>query len=452
MSLFGWWKPQCPVGFREKAWIEHGMRWLADRLGPRQLIQCRILLPTEEYFPDEYEPTPEAVRRLFDRLCDHVGVPSGEFAIEIETESCRCSSAEASNSSILRLTESQMEDPAALVATFAYALAQRHLERHQLLEGLPNPRWMVELATVFLGLGVFTANAANSEKHKHCGGSCHDSGARQGLPAWATAYAMALQAWLRGERRPTWGSYLREDAAYAFSAGLRYLERTEDSLLRPDNLYQESRTPSVRQLIDKLREGSLSDCVAALWELGKQEQAAGEALSAVIECLNHRQSGICAEAARTLAAWGSSAEAAIPALADSLGHHAEEVRTASAYALGRIHLRPEHIVETLAESLDDPYMFETAAWALAQYGASAEPALPKLLGRLKQQLGYGDGAIDFLVYAVRAITPEAETEIQQVIESCDGDLQRQVVGILPEVGGAIPNPPGSSSLWFWGAS
>ncbi len=52
---------------------------------------------------------------------------------------------------------------------------------------------------------------------------------------------------------------------------------------------------------------------------------------------------------------------------------------ASAYALGVLHSQPNIVVEHLAESLDDPCLLETAAWALAQFGDAAQPALPKIL-------------------------------------------------------------------------
>jgi hypothetical protein len=91
---------------------------------------------------------------------------------------------------------------------------------------------------------------------------------------------------------------------------------------------------------------------------------------------------------------------------------------------------------------------ETVAWSLAQFGATAEPALPQLLAVLKAQLGCCQKAIDHLVYAVRAISPNPEVELRQLIESCDEDLQRQADALLPECG-PIPVPPGGRGWGFW---
>jgi HEAT repeat protein len=189
--------------------------------------------------------------------------------------------------------------------------------------------------------------------------------------------------------------------------------------------------------------------VAALWQLAQRGPEAGSTASTVAQCLTDRRPGICAEAARTLAELGPAAEIAIPDLIDVMAHPDDEVRMAAAYALGKLHLQPELVVPELAEHLNDPGVLETAAWALAQFGADAQPALPRLLARLKGELGRGHGAIDFLVYAVRAISPAAEAEFQQMIESCDSDLQQQAGELIPEDGPMIPNPPGRSSMWFW---
>lgn len=445
MWPFDWWKPKCPVGARPKAWIELRMQWLVEQFSTRQLAQCKIILSTDEYFPDPFEPTPEAARRLLDRVCGYMGVYPADISLQIQQKDCACGPAGPCEPGVIRVTETQLADPTGLVATFAHELARHALEQRKLLEGEVCPEWTTDLTTVIFGLGIFTANATISDSSTH--GSCSTD--KQGhLPARATAYAMALLAWLRGEERADWGRHLRSDAAEAFDASLRYLVRTEDSLLRPDNLHNWDRNPSLGRLLDQLDQGTASQRVAVLWQLAQRGPAAGEAAPAVVRCLTDARPGICAEAARTLAALGPAAEIAIPDLVEVMGHPDDEVRMAAAYALGKLHQQPELVVTELAEHLSDPGVIETAAWALAQFGALAESALPQVLARLKSELGCGDGAIDLLVYAVRAIAADPEAEFQQLIETCDSDLQQQAAELLPEHG-PIPNPPGRSSVRFW---
>ena len=61
--VFGWFAPAAPVGAREKAWVEVRMGWLADQFGIDKLRKAEVVLPTEQYFPDAYEATPEGARR-----------------------------------------------------------------------------------------------------------------------------------------------------------------------------------------------------------------------------------------------------------------------------------------------------------------------------------------------------------------------------------------------------
>ena len=263
-------------------------------------------------------------------------------------------------------------------------------------------------------------------------------------------YALAILAWLRGEAKPAWAQFLPHDAADTFREGLNYLERTDDSLMRPDNLRTYDQNPSLRKLLAQLEAGSGSEAVAALWELAQRGPAAGEAAEAVAHHLTDRRPAIRAEAARTLGQLGVAAEATIGPLVDALYDRDDEVGTAATYALGRLQLQPDAVVPALMDRLDDPTRrdtIETVAWALARFGPAAAPALPRLVAVLRSQLGCCEGAIDYLVYAVRAISPNPEAELQQLIASCDDDLQRQADHLLPEPG-PIPIPPGSR-WWFW---
>ena len=139
----------------------------------------------------------------------------------------------------------------------------------------------------------------------------------------------------------------------------------------------------------------------------------------------------------------------MPALLEALNDREVEVRASAAYALGRLHREPDLVVMELTERLDDTDAIETLAWALAQFGALASPAMPRLLAALKTAIGRGDSSLDYLVYAVRSISASPEEEIRELIASCDDDLQRQVDGVLPGADEMIPTPPGGQPWWFW---
>jgi hypothetical protein len=448
MSLLSWWKPKCSVGFREKAWIETRMRWLGEQFGIERLTRCEVVLPTDDFFPDAYDATPDAAERLLDRVCDRMQVNRSEIDLQIHPEDDLPGAVGLYEPGVVHLVDTQLADPMALVATLAHELAHHILIGRGLLEGEPDLEWTTDLTTVYFGFGIFGANATISESHGNAGQMSWWSVKKQGyLPSRMTAYAMALRAWLSGDTQPNWVGHLRLDAASAFDEGMRYLERTKDSLLRPDNIRQPDAT-SIDGLVHQLEHGTPSARVAALWELARRGPEAGKAVPAIVREFSHAKTGIRAEAARTLAELGASADEAIPALVHALDDWEVEVRSTAAFALGKLRLQPQATIEPLTERLDDPSTLATVAWALAQFGDEARPALPRLLNNLRGELGRCSGAIDYLAYAVRAIAADPEVEMQQLVASCDADLQQQADHLLPE-GGDIPFPRGGAGWWSW---
>ncbi|MEN6450351.1 MAG: HEAT repeat domain-containing protein [Thermoguttaceae bacterium] len=449
MSLFGLWKPECPVSYREKAWVETRMRWLGAQFGARRLTRCQIVLPTEEFFPGRFDGTPEAAGRVFERVCQYMEIPPAEVRLQFAPEEAMRGVAGLYQPGLVLVKETQLAEPIALVATMAHELAHHLLIGRRLLEREPDCEFVTDLTPVIFGLGVFTANATVLEEHSRMGNVSWRSIGKQGyLPSRVTAYAMALHGWLCGDEKPAWLSHLRTDAADALTQGLRYLTATEHSLLRPDNLYSGDHAPSASSLIGQLGARHPADRVAALWEFARHDSATAEVVQAVTERLEDRYPGVRAEAARALAQWGPAADSAIPQLADVLEDADEEVRMAAAYAIGRLHGQAERVVPLLVRQLDDPLTVNTAAWALGQFGPAAASALPRLLVRLGDELGRGDGAIDYLSYAIRMISPDPETEIQRLVASCDEETQTQASELLPE-SGPIALPGGSTGVRFW---
>jgi HEAT repeat protein len=84
-------------------------------------------------------------------------------------------------------------------------------------------------------------------------------------------------------------------------------------------------------------------------------------------------------ATSTLGYFGPAAQAAVPALIQALTGADDAVRPKAAAALGKIHGQPEVVVPLLVKYLDDEDMNEAAAVGLADYGARAKAAVPKLM-------------------------------------------------------------------------
>src|SRR5437016_2234837 len=129
--MFGWFRPRCPVGPREKAWTEGRWRWLAGEFGLERLRGLPVILPTPEFFPDPYAGTEADGRALFDRVCRYLGVDPGplELAFYTEGRNPHLEGRHEGSAGLyedvgwarrVRLEASTLEDPLVLVATAAH--------------------------------------------------------------------------------------------------------------------------------------------------------------------------------------------------------------------------------------------------------------------------------------------------------------------------------------------
>ena len=72
--MFGWFRPTCPCDPVAKHWVENRLQWHSQQFGLHILLERSIILPTPEFFPDAWDGSPKAVRRLFRRVCQYMEV------------------------------------------------------------------------------------------------------------------------------------------------------------------------------------------------------------------------------------------------------------------------------------------------------------------------------------------------------------------------------------------
>ena len=239
--MFGWLRPKCPVEPELKLWIERRMAWLTDRFGWDYLLARPVILPTDEFFPDLYEPTEQGVRTMLDRLSEYMGIDPSQVDLGIYSNQS-APDLEAGPEAVglydtvegrhnVAVEEKQILDPTNLAATLTHELAHAILLSQGHLHGEePDHEPLTDLFTVFQGLGALTANAFLRDTSYHVGNWEGWSIARFGYLGYdAFSYALALFAWVRQEPGRSWESALRRDIRTLFRKGRSYLERTDDS-------------------------------------------------------------------------------------------------------------------------------------------------------------------------------------------------------------------------------
>lgn len=445
--MFGWFAPKCPIGTWEKTWTEWRMRWLADQFGIDRLLKAHVLVPTEESFPMPFRGTAEDAQRVMNWLCHSMDVECGRLRLEMVPDLTMRNAVgqyeQEQSRAIIRVAESQLGDPQMLAATLAHELA------HELLLGggllapdAPDHEYVTDLLPVFLGTGIFAANTTVQESHQRDGRSYWWSIGKQGyLPARMFGYAFALFAFLRGEEKPAWVEYLRPDAAEPFWKGLRYLYRTNDSLFHPETVRAERRPAPADEVVSRLRQGTPSARLAALWELREHPLPRAEVVAAITDALRDRDPDIPGEAALTLAAFGDAAAEAVPALVGTLLAGNEAARAGAAHALGELRLRPDIVVPGLCELLgqQNRRVLAATASALFRFGHSAEPAAAPLVAALADALKDCDHPmIDLLAATVAAVSPDPARPVLDY-EERDEELGREALEAVKEA--AARNSP-----------
>ncbi len=205
------------------------------------------------HFPDVFDGSEASVEKLVHRVCAYMQIDPTRIKLEVfpdEAAELRENSLWSINTNrpagiyfghesvmdedgkaIIALKSSVLKDPIVLVATVAHELGHLillgdgHLDRNT-----PDHEPMTDLLTVFLGLGIFSANSAARFQHHDHGGGWHSwSMQRLGyLPQEVYGYALAKFAAERGEIKPDWTQHLSTNVRAYLKQSSRWLAKNAD--------------------------------------------------------------------------------------------------------------------------------------------------------------------------------------------------------------------------------
>lgn len=243
-----WSTPTCPVEEDDKLWIEESMLWLLEEFGRETFREITVVVPTDEFFPDEYFGDEEDAEALVERVCGYMKVNRGRLEVEFfddqqnEFQRSLCFMEGPSEGAsghyhkgrdrfVISLESSQLGDPMSLVATIAHELGHvRLLGEGRIHGGYEDHEPLTDLLTVFFGLGVFTANSSFRFSQWSDNAFQAWRAERKGyLTEEMFGYALALFALMRGERSPVWAQFLEGSVKTYFKNALKYLEKTGEA-------------------------------------------------------------------------------------------------------------------------------------------------------------------------------------------------------------------------------
>ncbi|HUR47838.1 MAG TPA: hypothetical protein VMZ27_18280 [Candidatus Saccharimonadales bacterium] len=132
---------------------------------------------------------------------------------------------------VIALEKSGLLRPASLAATICDELAHVHLLADQRIKrDEEDCEPLTDLLKVYFGAGILSANSAFQFNQWQDGRMQGWNMSRQGYLSEAQfGFSLACFAWFRGEAKPEWGKYLRENIAYYFDDSMHFLSTTRDS-------------------------------------------------------------------------------------------------------------------------------------------------------------------------------------------------------------------------------
>ena len=248
MGIFDWLRPapECPCSPPAKAWVEEGLSWLCREFPENIFTGKRLILPTEEFFPEPYSGTDEDVEVLLRRVCDYMQVDRSRVVLDYSTggdkvllvneEGHHIAGAggwyeDAGGYAAIQLDVSELEDPIRVVGTLAHELAHARLMGEQRVTGEEfDNELLTDLATLVLGLGIFLVSSPRNWRSQFFKWEGTDFNRPEYMTSPMFGFALAHLAWFENEPRPLWAKHMPYETRHSLNASIRYLLETGDSL------------------------------------------------------------------------------------------------------------------------------------------------------------------------------------------------------------------------------
>jgi hypothetical protein len=225
--MFGF-RASLPVSDDERQWVDESFERLSRLLGRNRLLTCTVIEPTDQFFPDSYDQSDPALERLFSKVCKYMQIDRGrvefatipdssevfgelpEFSFKSDGHAGVHFGEDTGNSPLIGIKRSLLKEPLTLVAAIAHELGHvvllddGHMSRQE-----EDMEPLTDLVTVYLGLGIFTANACQQFRKFRSDRYEGWSTSRLGyLNQNIFGYALAYFAEQRGEVEPKWAAHL----------------------------------------------------------------------------------------------------------------------------------------------------------------------------------------------------------------------------------------------------
>ena len=249
-NLFKRKKTYEPLDYEWRKYFENNILCLREEFSEIPLESRKMFLPTKSDFPIEWNSSEENAFEVLKIVSEAMHINPSEIEIEFYSEGATELNSGTSlifleNDTGGELSAGQyhgknengkyeisvntntLNNPEALIATIAHELCHIKLLGENKIE--ENDECLTDLAAVFFGFGIFTANASFQfyQENDRWGYTAvgylkHDE--------WA--YSLALFAFLRNEDNPEWLNFLNPTVRKEFERNIAYMIENEDEIFK----------------------------------------------------------------------------------------------------------------------------------------------------------------------------------------------------------------------------
>ncbi len=242
-------RPKPPLTDEQSSWVDDGFERLGQILGRNRMIDAQVVLPIVEHFPDPYDGTERSLDTLFRRVCGYMKFEADRVELEVRTDrdaeirekvpfwqgkssqpAGLYSRSSLDSQFVIAIRDSLLRNPLAVVATLAHELVHTILLGEALIDrSMEDMEPFTDLTTVYLGFGVFSANASlRFEQHQDYSTQGWSVQTLGYLSQEVYGHALAKFATERGEVRPEWAQQLSTNVRSYFKRSHKWLRNRQN--------------------------------------------------------------------------------------------------------------------------------------------------------------------------------------------------------------------------------
>lgn len=454
-------RPRCPLDVHNKVWTEGWLGRLAADFGVDQLLTGNDVFDTAGRIFGERDLFEGDTKAILSAICERMRFDPDRFSLQPEPPEEKKApvthgrwEVDDDGRYVVEVKDIDAGGLELQIAMLARLVGCALLnERGSFNPDELNDWWRAELTAVAMGFGPMIGNMTLAVVPSALGEAygVPKKLLRYGyLPSHVTGYALAVLCWLGGDNQPGCGSKLRRDAADSYRLGLRYLHRTGDCLVQPDNWGRSIKERDVSLLLSDLSSSSESRRLAAIWDLLASQVDAGRAIDAVTARLQDSNPTIRQFAAAALCKWGADAKEAESELRHTIGSERDDkVCMQAVWALGVIceaaGISGEERGAVLDELLDlkertrNQRVRDTAFDALSRLRIDVEVLGPDLARAIRDAIAdAADSRLQMLLECVRRVEPDVERFLEEHFSERDPELLSRARAALREPRRADP--------------